>query len=391
MPSSGEVITRLESPAESSGEESEPEAKTPAEGEPGSDHTPPVLQALSFDPPVVEGGNVTTLTVQASDDLSGLKSVRGEIRSPNGSALLPFGSGDVGRGDVRTFAIRLPREAESGVWYVSWISLTDEAANPLLLQARSAATAPSGGTLTVNSLESDSIAPEVLQIWFDKTTVAGGEKNAITVDVRDDRSGVGSIMGACRSPSKSALIWFECTLNESSGTWEGEVPIPSNAECGEWGISQLAVKDKAGNTNLLIGDSALLARAGFQVAFRSDCDSTPPTLEAFELSPTIVSSETAKEILVTATVHDEESGAVKMSGWFEGPTSSGGQVPKNYFQCSPNPNDPEAPWTGRILVPQHAAKGTWKVGVIRLQDKALNARDYTSADPEVSGRVFEVQ
>ena len=80
-----------------------------------------------------------------------------------------------------------------------------------------------------------------------------------------------------------------------------------------------------------------------------------------------------------------------MTGWFEGPVSTGGQFPKNYFTCSPDPKDPTAPWTGKVKVPQLAAKGIWKVGVIRLQDKALNWREYTPLDPVLSGRVFEVR
>jgi hypothetical protein len=372
-------------------ESTTPEAKTPAEVEPGSDRTPPVLAVIRFDPPVVEGGNTATLTVQASDDLSGVKSIWGEIRSPNRLATLPFGSRDLGDGNVFSFAITIPREAETGVWYVSWISLTDGADNSSLIQAPSAATAPRGGTLTVNSLEPDSAPPEVLGVWFDKTTVDGGEKNVIRVEARDDRSGVASMRGACQSPSKSALIWFECSLNTESGIWEGNFLVPKNAECGNWSVQQLGVTDKAGNTTLLTGDSPLLARAGFQVAFRSDCDSIPPTLDALDLSPTIVSNETATEVLVTARVYDEGSGAVTMTGWFVGPVAEGGQAPKNYFSCSPDPKDPEAPWTGKVQVPPFAARGTWKVGVIRLEDRAHNFREYTSADPVVSGRVFEVQ
>ena len=181
--------TPPEAGVESPGEGDAPEAKTPAEVDPGSDHTPPALQLLRFDPPVVEAGNVTTLTVQASDDLSSVKSVRGEIRSPNRSALLPFGSGEFGSGGVSTFPITIPRQAESGVWYVSWISLTDGAANASLVQAPSAAAAPPGGTLTVSSSESDSSPPEVLQVWFDKGAVDGGEKNVIRVEASDDSSG----------------------------------------------------------------------------------------------------------------------------------------------------------------------------------------------------------
>ena len=99
--------------------------------------------------------------------------------------------------------------------------------------------------------------------------------------------------------------------------------------------------DKAGNTNLLTGDSPILAGAGFQVSHGSGCDSTPPTLDSFQLTPTLVSNEAATEILVTATVSDVGSGAVTMAGWFEGPASEGGQVPKIYFSCSPDPDSVE--------------------------------------------------
>jgi hypothetical protein len=271
------------------------------------------------------------------------------------------------------------------------MSLTDRAANTNLIQAPSAAAAPPGGTFTAFSSEPDSTPPEVLQVWFDKPAVGEGEKNVIRVEARDDRSGVASIAGAVQSPSKSALIWFNGALNAESGMCEGDIPIPRNVDCGEWAVQQLAVKDNAGNTTLLVGDSPLLARVGFQVSSGSDCDFSPPTLDAFDLSPTVVWGETATEILVTAKVYDVGSGTAVVTGWFEGPVSAGGQTPKNHFSCSPDPKDPDAPWTGKIQVPQLAAKGIWKVGVIRLEDKARNFRVYTSADPVVSGRVFQVQ
>lgn len=357
----------------------------------GADSTPPVLESLRFDPPQIEGGNVTTLTVQANDARSGLKTMWGEIRSPNRSAALSFGSGNVSGGTVFSFPISLPRAAQTGTWYVAWLSLTDQAGNTKLIQAASASAAPPGGTFAAFSSESDATPPEVLQVWFDRSAVGPGEKNTIAVEARDDRSGVASVIGACQSPSKSALIWFSGALNADSGTWVGEVSIPKTADCGEWVVQQLAVKDKAGNTTLLQANSPPLARAGFRVASGSDCDFTAPTLDAFDLSPAIVLSGTATEILVTARVYDEGSGAATMTGWFEGPAPAGGQSPKNPLSCSPDPRDPDAPWTCRIQVPQLAAKGTWKVGAIRLEDKAKNVRTYTSADPVVSGRVFQVQ
>ena len=80
-----------------------------------------------------------------------------------------------------------------------------------------------------------------------------------------------------------------------------------------------------------------------------------------------------------------------MSGWAKGPVSTNGEYPRIMFSCVPNPNDHSAPWTGKILVPPFAAKGTWRVGLVRLQDKASNTRDYTSDDPVLSQGVYEVQ
>ena len=359
----------------------------------GADSAPPVLESLRFDPPQVEGGSVTTLTVQASDVKSGMKSIWGEVRSPNRSAVIGFGSASLGIGAAAfTFSIALPAAAQTGTWYVTWISLTDMAGNTKLIQAPSAAAAPPGGTFQAFSSDSDATPPEVLRVWFDKSAVAPGEKNAITVEARDDRSGVGSVMGACQSPSKSALVWFSGVAKEDSGAWVGEVTVPATADCGTWVLQQLAVKDKAGNTTLLQADAPVLARAGFGVVSGSNCDFTAPILESFDLSPAVVPSGTASVILVTANVRDEGSGTVMVTGWFDGPPPpGGGQAPRNFFNCSGDAGNPGAPWTCRVQVPQGAARGIWKVGSLRLEDKAKNSRTYTSTDPGLSGRVFQVQ
>jgi hypothetical protein len=231
----------------------------------------------------------------------------------------------------------------------------------------------------------------VFQVSFDRLAVGEGETNVIRVDARDDRSGVASMHGAVRSPSGSALIWFTGVTNAGSGMCEGNIAIPKDVDCGEWSMYQLAVKDNAGNTTLLVAKSPILARASFHVSSAAGCDFTAPTLDAFDLSPTLVSSETATEILLTAKVYEAESGMASITGWFEGPVSVGGQVPKNAFRFSPDPQNPDAPWTAKLQVPQLTAKGTWKVGIIRLEDKAHNIRVYTSADPVISGHVFQVQ
>ena len=146
----------------------------------------------------------------------------------------------------------------------------------------------------MNSSESDSTPPEVLDVWFDNVVVDAGGKNVIRVDARDDGSGVKSIMGACQSPSGSALIWFNGVLDPESGIWAGEIALPKDADCGNWVVQQLSVSDKGGNTTLLKTEAPALANASFQVSFRAGCDSIAPTLEEYDLADPRL-SETATE------------------------------------------------------------------------------------------------
>ena len=148
--------------------------------------------------------------------------------------------------------------------------------------------------------------------------------------------------------------------------------------------------DKAGNITYVSSDSPQASRATFEVSSQ-DCDTNPPTLESFSLSPATVSNASASEILVSAVVRDEGSGTISVSGWAKGPVSNNGEYPRITFSCVPTLNDPEAPWTGTILVPQYAAKGTWRVSLVRLQDRASNTKDYTPDEPVMAQGLFEVQ
>lgn len=357
--------------------------------DPESDRNPPVLVALRFDPPEARDGEATTLQIQVTDDLSGIKSASGIFRSPSGVAFIPFESQLDSGGGLLTARLTIPAKAETGDWYVSNLIVYDKANNPLI-DAFTPTTVPPGGKMRVMSSESDSAAPDLRGISVDKPSLKGGEHNTLRVDVVDEQSGVASVTGAYQNPSKSALVWFICRLNAQTEGWEGDIPLPLNAECGDWSIQHLRLTDKAGNIAFPPNDSPIMARGVFAVT-SPNCDSSAPTLERIELSPTVVSNGTGAEIQLTLGVHDEGSGTVSVTGWAEGPAATNGQTPRIHFSCTRNPNDPEDVWAGKILVPQFAAKGLWKVGLVHLQDRALNTRDYKTGDPTLASATFQVE
>ena len=377
-----------QSPAPPTKTDPNPTPAPPAD--PTSDRTPPVVDSVSFNPPQIEDGAATMLLVNTHDDLSGVKRVTGNLRGPSGAAVISFeGQGD-GTGAVFAARIAIPKQAETGNWFVANLFVTDRADNTMVA-TYTAATAPPGGLLRVVSSQSDSTAPEVRGASLDKVAVKDGEADVISLDVQDDVSGVATVTGVFQSPTKNAFIPFTCHQNPDSGMWDGPFSVPGNASCGEWTVQQVRVADKAGNIATVPGTAAPLARAGFLVMTEGDCDSTAPTLDGFTISPTVVSNDTATPITIIAQVHDDGTGATSVTGWAAGPVSASGQTPQISFTCTRRATDPQDTWTGSFIVPQYAARGTWKIGRIRLEDKARNIRDYYPSDPILASATFEVQ
>jgi hypothetical protein len=365
------------------------EPKVVPADDPDSDRRPPELLFLRFDPPEIQDGGTATLSVGTADNLSGVKSVVGTMRTPSDVVAMPFIAQDPDGDGVFTAGILVPRHAESGDWFVGTLQLVDKVDNPASYSfART--TVPPGGALRVISTESDSAAPIVHRVVVDKTTVSGGERNQIEVDVDDDRSGVGFVTGTFKSPSKSASILFAC-VPKGEDVWIGDVAVPANADCGLWSLTELRVTDKASNTAVLNADSPELAHASFNVAGSGGCDPDPPVLDSLEVAPTVVSNANATEVVLTVTAHDDGSGLVSLNGRFEGPLPTNGEVPKSFFFGQPDPKNIEAPIVVKIRVPQFSPTGIWRVRVLRLTDKAGNTRDYEGTDPALANAYFRVE
>jgi hypothetical protein len=357
--------------------------------DPESDRRPPVLQNLRFDPQEIKDGGTAMLSVGSTDDLSGVKFVYGSVRSPSGAAMVPFSARDLTGSGVFSATIAIPARGETGDWFVANLQIVDKAENALALVFARAAV-PEGGALRVVSDESDSIAPDVHRVSIVRGSVGAGEKNQIVVDVDDDRSGVALVTGAFQSPSKSAFIPFTCAHDGESPSWEGDVAIPENADCGEWTLRQLRVVDKANNSAFLSMDAPQVGRVSFVVSGGGGCDAEPPVVDGMYFSPISVSNAAAAEITVTVTAHDDGSGVASLSGWIDGPVAASGQAPRIYFECAPDPKDKDAPMTARIIVPQFAAKGTWRVTLAQVADKARNTRAYNRDDPALRDAIFTV-
>lgn len=382
-PRSAHVKPPQQSPQSSS---NKPPAPADEPKDATSDSTPPQLASLNFVPPQVADGEETLLLVEASDDLSGVRSVSGTITAPSGAVQ---GFACQREGDTNRYIARVmvPKDAAEGVWSVSYLNLMDHASNAAALTVARGAL-PATASFRVVSSRPDSQGPSLEAVWLDRRSMRGGEKNLVFVRASDDRAGVNLVSGIFQSPSRVARVGFVCRTT-GEGLWTCELHAPACADCGEWQLEQVQMQDKANNmTTLRAGQSPVVAAVRLDIASEA-CDSTPPALQSIALDRQVVSNIEQSAINITVSLTDDACGVLSVSGQATGPQGTTGTPPRLYFSFSPS-SDP-ATWTAKLLVPRLAAKGAWRVSFLQVLDRGQNLKTYTANDPLLGGTSFVVE
>ena len=349
--------------------------------DPNSDSTPPTLISLEFQPPQIQDGQEASILIMATDDISGVRNISGSLSSPSGKALQGFSAQPQPDGQHFIARVVIPKEAESGLWRVNFLTLSDNASNTANLHSSQL---PPTAVLRVVSSASDSTPPTLSAVWIDRRSVNTGEKDTLFVRADDDKSGVALVSGVFLSPQKYARIGFGCHVQDDQ-SWACDVPVPKIADCGDWQLEQIQLQDKANNMAVVRGDNPLVQAIKMNV-MGSQCDSTKPVMTSISLSPTAVSNAQPAVIQVTITATDDLSGVRDISGQVMGP-SSGGQKPL-YFQMSKTAD--ATIFVGHFTVPAKAAKGTWRVVWVSVTDNANNMQPYSTADPVLANAQFTV-
>jgi hypothetical protein len=366
-------------------------SQTPANPErkdPTSDTTPPVLVSVQFNPDVVHDGEQSTVIVVATDDLSGVRNVSGSISSPSGKALGAFAFQKDEDSSQWIGHAQIPKDAEGGMWHLSFLSMTDNANNTANLTAASG-TIPATAALRVISSTSDSTPPTLRRAWLDKRTVSEGEHNTLFIEATDEQSGVSVVGGVFQSPSKIARIGFGCRQEQGSDIWDCDIVLPKCVDCGNWTLEQIQLQDKANNQAVFRQSDPNVANIAF-TAGGTSCDSTPPVLQSVSLSPTAVSNAQDSIVIITATITDDMCGVQNASGAVAGPAGDNGQPPRVYFPMAPLDDQPNV-FQGKAIIPKTSAKGAWNLVWFTVVDKANNPRTYSTGDPVLANAKFTVQ
>ncbi len=364
-------------------------AKKPTSKDPTSDTTPPSLITLQFNPPVVHDGEESMVMVIVTDDISGVRNVSASISSPSGKALRAFPFQKDPETDQWLGKAQIPKDAEEGMWRVSFLSLSDNANNTANLTYASGGL-PTTAVLRVISSGSDSTPPTLKSVWLDKRAISEGEHDTLFVEAADDKSGVSLVSGVFISPSKLARIGFGCRQQQGSiDVWECDVALPKCVDCGDWRLEQIQMQDKANNQAVFRQNDENVGPVSFNISGTS-CDSSPPVLQALSISPAFVSNVQDSLVIITATITDNICGVQNASGAVAPPPNEKGQAPRVFFPMAALSDQPNT-FQGKAIIPKSSAKGVWSVIWFQVSDKANNTRQYSAGDPVLANVKFGVQ
>lgn len=358
--------------------------------DPNSDVTAPQLMGVEFVPNSIQDGEETVLAIMATDDISGVRTISGNIVSPSG-ALQGFALQREAEGSNRFISkILVPKDAAAGTWHINYLNLTDNASNSATLSWQQGSI-PQSGAFTVTSSRSDTTPPTLKAVWLDRPAMKVGEKNSVFVQADDDKSGVNLVSGVFLSPSGFARVGFGCRNQDGTNMWTCDLTPPANADCGDWKLEQIQLQDKANNMIAIRNDNPIVAAVRLNIT--SDmCDSKPPVVQSVTLDTTAVGVPGTVNVSIIAT--DEGSGISSISGQFNytQPVSPGTQPPRFFFSCRPTGDPSQNLWTGPIaIVAKSQARGIYRLGSLQVIDKANNVKLYGPNDPVIANVSFRVQ
>jgi hypothetical protein len=357
--------------------------------DPNSDVTAPQLVGVEFVPNSIQDGEETLMAISATDDISGVRTISGNIVSPSG-ALQGFALQREGEGSNRFLSkIVVPKDAASGVWHINYLNLTDNASNSVTLSWQQGSI-PQSAAFTVTSSRSDTTPPTLKAVWLDRPSMKVGDKNLVFVQADDDKSGVSQVSGVFLSPSGYARAGFGCRNQDGTNMWQCDLTPPPSADCGAWKLEQIQLQDKANNMTAIRGDNAIVAAVRLDIT-SDGCDNKQPVVQSVRLDTNAVGIPGIINVTIYAT--DEGSGISSISGQFNyiDRVTPGTQPPRFFFSCRPSGDPSQNMWTGPIAIAdKNQARGTYRLSSLQVIDKANNVKLYSANDPVIANIAFRI-
>ncbi|MFK4327422.1 hypothetical protein ABH965_004094 [Bacillus sp. RC97] len=215
----------------------------------GSDQQPPTLNKVEVGKKTYKAGESVQVSVEAEDDVSGVKYVFIDIKGPGGEE-----KSETANYDSRTKRwvanISLSSYAQPGEYIVSTVVMYDNADHPVVYRGGRDFNANFN---VENDLGSDQQPPTLNKVEVGKKTYKAGESVQVSVEAEDDVSGVKYVFIDIKGPGGEEKSE---TANYDSQTkkWVANIPLSSYAQSGEYIVSTVVMYDNADHPVVYRGD-----------------------------------------------------------------------------------------------------------------------------------------
>ena len=232
------------------------------------DTTPPTVTDISLSPSSVPVPGQITVTVSASDDISGVADCQICFRYARTGHILEC-SPSINSGGTFTGTIQVDEYANSGAYVISSVDLTDNAGNAehyygegnpsyTYCEPRLPDSLASLSIAVLNPNPVDDAPPTVTGVSLSASRVTAPGQITVTVSASDNVSGVDSTSCYVSFQNAETDSVLSCFLSkDGSGTFTGTIQVGEYANSGTYGISFVYLEDNAGNNARYYGKGNL--------------------------------------------------------------------------------------------------------------------------------------
>ena len=246
----------------------------------GPDNEAPTIHDLTISPASVDtsGGPATvTMTIHATDALSGVDGIFGSFDMPNAFGNYGFSMPQKGGRDPDgewSMSIELPRHAAPGEWKLDELHVSDNAGNSDHYYSRPEVESIPFSTAFTQSGPGDTTPPGILGLSIDEAFVSGRHVVYFDVHLIDDLAGINArdncLWLVARSLAQPTYTFVVTSPTEISGTaLDGVLRMSATfadaAPIGAYEVESLEACDLTWNLTTLSG--ATLEGKGFDLTF----------------------------------------------------------------------------------------------------------------------------
>ena len=211
-----------------------------------SDTTAPSINSMSLDKNNINAPDKVKISLNVTDDISGIRDVRIFYYNPSRSQQLCAHMSEKSD-NIWEGYLNFDQYVEEGTYTLWEIIATDAAGNQKDIYDTNLPSKFKSQTIkVVNTIGSDMTAPSINSMSLDKNNINAPDKVKISLNVTDDISGIRDVRVFYYNPSRSQQLCAHMS-EKSDNMWEGYLNFDKYVEEGTYTLWEIIATDAAGN------------------------------------------------------------------------------------------------------------------------------------------------